>query len=191
MEIGSGASPTLRANVLLEKYLSDGFERGGQGVYFDKRILIQADALHLPFKDGSVDFVICSHLLEHMDKPGDLIREMERVSGAGYIETPSTGFEKIMNFPFHKWFVDYIEEGHKLILRRKKKGVYDEDVDRVKKVFKEKRALNRLFRYRFENGMMVQYMWKNQIEYVVIEDEMPVVEKEMEPANKIVLKPAN
>ena len=38
LEIGSGASPTLRANILLEKYLSDGFERGGQGVYFDDRI---------------------------------------------------------------------------------------------------------------------------------------------------------
>lgn len=43
----------------------------------------------LPYADKSVDFVFCRHVLEDLDNPEHLLREINRVAKAGYIETPS------------------------------------------------------------------------------------------------------
>lgn len=43
----------------------------------------------LPFDDGEVDFLFCRHTLEDLDNPSHLLREIQRVARAGYIETPS------------------------------------------------------------------------------------------------------
>jgi len=36
--------------------------------------------LPLPWKDSSIDFILCSHLLEHLDNPLDFILELHRIS---------------------------------------------------------------------------------------------------------------
>ena len=43
----------------------------------------------LPYEDKSFEFVFCRHTLEDMFNPFLLLRELERVGKAGYIETPS------------------------------------------------------------------------------------------------------
>jgi SAM-dependent methyltransferase len=43
----------------------------------------------LPFADKSVDFLYCRHTIEDLHNPTLLLREMNRVAKAGYIETPS------------------------------------------------------------------------------------------------------
>jgi SAM-dependent methyltransferase len=48
---------------------------------------IQASAAHLPFRDGSFDVVVCSHLLHHLT-PADrrhAVREMTRVSRSAVV----------------------------------------------------------------------------------------------------------
>jgi SAM-dependent methyltransferase len=45
--------------------------------------------LRLPFEDKYFDFSICSHTLEDLEQPINLIQELIRVSRAGYIEVPS------------------------------------------------------------------------------------------------------
>ncbi len=42
----------------------------------------------LPFKDGSFDFVIASHVLEHSAEPEKFLSESQRVRKAGYIKVP-------------------------------------------------------------------------------------------------------
>ncbi len=44
--------------------------------------ILQADALHLPVRNGSVDVVLCSQLLHHFETPGALalLRELTRVT---------------------------------------------------------------------------------------------------------------
>ncbi len=44
--------------------------------------VVQADALRLPVRDGSVDVVLCSQLLHHFETPGALalLRELTRVT---------------------------------------------------------------------------------------------------------------
>jgi len=40
---------------------------------------IQADAFSLPFRDGSVEAILCLEVLEHLSQPGQLLEEIARV----------------------------------------------------------------------------------------------------------------
>lgn len=71
----------------------------------------------LPFRDGSFDFTVASHVLEHADDPPRALREMSRVAPKGYIECPRPWFEFVDSSPFHKWFVDFV--GKELVFRPK------------------------------------------------------------------------
>lgn len=69
--------------------------------------------LRLPFTDRFFAFSVCSHTLEDLEDPVPLMRELQRVSRAGYIETPSrlseqtAGIRDRMNsttgHPHHHW----------------------------------------------------------------------------------------
>ena len=48
----------------------------------------------LPFKSGSFDFLIASHVLEHSPYPEKALAEFQRVARAGYIEVPDAFFER-------------------------------------------------------------------------------------------------
>jgi len=88
------------------------------------------DVTALPFRDLAVDYIICSHVLEHMPTGVDLRRalaELARVAPRGYIETPSVLAEKLTARPFHHWYVEF-REG---ILRFRKKVSADFDPDVV------------------------------------------------------------
>ena len=42
--------------------------------------LIKADCIHLPIKDNAFDLTISNHLIEHIEEPLQLLREMLRVT---------------------------------------------------------------------------------------------------------------
>ena len=53
--------------------------------------LIRADCTHLPIQDNSFEEVVSNHLIEHIDEPYWLLREMVRVTkpnGTIHVETP-------------------------------------------------------------------------------------------------------
>ena len=62
-----------------------------------------------PFADNSFDYIICSHVLEHVEKPELLIHELMRVGSRGYIETPSEIAERLYGWPYHNWIVNLID----------------------------------------------------------------------------------
>jgi SAM-dependent methyltransferase len=106
LEIGSGNRPRKRSDVLCDKFIADNTERsGGDDVVVDKRPFVIADGLALPFKDRSFDYVIASHILEHVDDPYKFVGELTRVAKRGYIETPSELGEKVFGWPFHRWII--------------------------------------------------------------------------------------
>lgn len=116
LDIGSGHSPHPRADVLCDRYIADDTERGGS-IRAD-RPLIVADAHDLPFKDKAFDYVVASHIIEHMDDPVRFCRELQRVARAGHIASPSEIAEKLFYWPFHKWYVNKI--GNTLVLHPKR-----------------------------------------------------------------------
>ena len=108
LEIGSGDNPNPRADVLVDKFLFDNTERGGDIVI--DRPMVVADAHHLPFKDGVFAYAICSHILEHMDDPVQFVGELTRVSKAGYIQSPAEIAERMFHWSFHRWYVNLIDD---------------------------------------------------------------------------------
>ena len=114
LEVGSGARPYLRADVLLDISMEP-FERAGKLI--KDMPLVIGDAQYLPFKDNSFDFVIATHILEHLEKPDKFIKEIQRVGKRGYIETPSPFAEAIFGHSFHKWFV-YLKEKTLTIVKK-------------------------------------------------------------------------
>jgi len=106
VDIGSGTFPNARADILCERDLIDNRHRGGLTVTVD-RPLVRGDGSALPFRDRSIDFVIASHIAEHVDDPVAFCAELSRVATAGYIETPSPLFETLFDVEYHSWKVGY------------------------------------------------------------------------------------
>lgn len=55
------------------------------------RALVKGDLLDLPLDDGRFDFILCSHVLEHIDDDLGAMREIARVmkdGGWGLIQSP-------------------------------------------------------------------------------------------------------
>lgn len=104
VDIGSGAFPNPRADILCDRDLIDNRHRAGLEVVID-RPLVRADATQLPFGDQAIDFVIVSHLAEHIDDPAAFCQELARVAKAGYIETPSPLADYVLDEEYHLWRV--------------------------------------------------------------------------------------
>lgn len=106
LDVGSGHQPHRRANVLLEKYPEETIHRTTQQIVIPQgKEFIVGDALAMPFSDKSFDFIIASHIAEHIDDPAQFCREVSRVGKEGYIETPGPMTEYLMPTRSHTWIV--------------------------------------------------------------------------------------
>ncbi len=106
LEIGSGDNPNPRADMLCDRYITTSHERAGGFKIRIDRPMVVADGIMLPFPDKSFDYVITSHIFEHMDDPVGFAAEIMRVGKAGYIEVPSAISERVFGWNFHHWYCD-------------------------------------------------------------------------------------
>src|ERR1035437_1494956 len=111
LEIGPGSLPFQRANVYLEKKYQDENEYYKQRGYAEK-VELKGDIVYyegkkFPFLDKEFDYVICSHVLEHVDDIDLFINEINRVSKRGYLEFPTIYYDFIYNIPEHINLVFY------------------------------------------------------------------------------------
>ena len=130
LDVGSGDKPHWRADVLLDRFPGDehGGQRSGTSRSRVDRPLFDADAADMPFADKVFDFVICSHVLEHVERPNAVVAELTRVAKAGYIEVPEAASAKIVDFPSHLWWVTF-DDGV-LVFTAKSAPYFDADIDR-------------------------------------------------------------
>lgn len=158
LEVGSGNNPNPRSNILCDRYLYDNGQRAGEfGIVIDRPLVI-GDGYHLPFADKAFDYVICSHVLEHMEDPKAFVAEIERVGKRGYIEVPSALSERIFGWNFHHWYCTY--ESGTLVLCKKSHG------EQFGGFFHRLIAQTVWFRRFFEdyeNKMYVKYEWKGHV----------------------------
>jgi len=119
LDVGSGHQPHRRANVLIDKHPGKTIHRTTQEIVIPSgKEFIVGDALSMPFEDKSFDFVIASHIAEHVDDPEKFCIEMSRVGKKGYIETPGPLTEYLLPTKSHKWIVT--KKGCKLYFQENK-----------------------------------------------------------------------
>lgn len=106
LEIGPGATPYFRSDVFLELKYDSEQERiaqsGHVGILQTNKQIIYYDGGNFPFKDKEFDYVICSHVLEHVADADFFLSEIQRVGKMGYLEFPTVYYDYIYNFPEHQ-----------------------------------------------------------------------------------------
>ena len=125
LDVGAGHNPHQRADVILDKYVEDDEERAGSSLKIRTgQRFVEGDACSMQFRDKEFDYIIASHIAEHVDDPEEFCKELIRVSKRGYIETPSRFTEIVLGELFHKWYV-YTRNGT-LIFRKIKRPKFVE-----------------------------------------------------------------
>jgi len=191
LDIGPGSKPFERADVFIDKKFNknDAFEQSGFAI--PERInekLIYFDGNHFPFMDGQFDYVVCSHVIEHVPEEdlGIFIKELERISKkGGYLEYPNVFYELVNFQPVHRWFIKNREDTLLLF----SKSNYAESVfPRIfrKLFYASKTHTQFIFRnYReiffegFEWHNEIKYKIVNNIEDLVTEAEIKKIEKQL------------
>lgn len=128
LEIGPGAYPFWRsdccADVFDETSIVDNTQFGGKGLDTKGKPLFKIEGGKLPFKDKSFDYVICSHVFEHVPSSELplLISEIMRVSRKAYIEFPRPLYDYLYNFDVHLNLMDIVN-GHIYCLDKRLTGL--------------------------------------------------------------------
>ncbi|MCX6175444.1 MAG: methyltransferase domain-containing protein [Ignavibacteriales bacterium] len=109
LEVGPGADPFKRSDILLEKKFSNEIEtrsqRADKGKIKTNKQIVFFDGKNFPFKNKTFDYVICSHVLEHVEEVDTFVFEITRVGRKGYLEFPTIYYDYIYNFGVHKTFL--------------------------------------------------------------------------------------
>jgi len=66
-------------------------------------VLVSPDTEKLPFEDKEFGAALCFHVLEHLDNPDHLLKELNRVADEVYVITPNPTFPQNLLHPEHRW----------------------------------------------------------------------------------------
>lgn len=161
IDIGSGGMPYPRASVACDFYEND-FERAD--LLKIDRPFVWANVEFLPFAAKAFDFSIFSHVLEHLDDPATALKEVERVSRAGYIETPNAFYEFIIPHVYHMSRCSVING----VLHVTMKKRWDESLpDEFKDVQSDMMSCWHSLNAYNSRALLSQYSWRDSIRYEV------------------------
>ena len=127
--------------------------------FYKNKKFVQIKEKKLPFKDKEFDFVIASHVIEHVDDFEFFIKELERVSSKGYIELPSRLGDNLVfeNRDDHIWWFCYDDTTNKLIASKK-----NQLIDPFITV-----SMAKLLEETFRESLVIELAWEEKIEYTV------------------------
>ncbi len=154
LDIGCGFNPSQYATTICD--VLDLKEQ-----YSDKKF-IKLDNENLPFADNEFDFVIASHVLEHVKDPTKFLNEISRVARQGYIEVPTKLEDNLVfeNKKAHLWHLTFDDVNH--VINIKKKVQFFEPILAVSSIKK----LNNYFR----DSLLLELHWENTIEFKLNEN---------------------
>lgn len=125
LDVGSGAYPYRRANVLCDKYnIGDEHDcllHCGKPVLVNKKPFYRIVDNLLPFGDKEFDVSTCACVLEHvpLEDLHTLVAEIERVSKSVYIEVPKPFYDCVYNIDPHLNLCDILEDGTIIFIDKK------------------------------------------------------------------------
>ncbi len=156
LDIGCGYSANTFATTICDvQDLSE---------FYKEKNFIKLNNKNLPFKDKEFDFVIASHVLEHVQDFKFFISELERVSNKGYIELPTKLEDNLVfeNKKDHLWHMDFNDLDSKLIISKKLQFI--EPILTVSVAHK--------LRENFKSSFILELYWENKIDYSYNNDDL-------------------
>jgi SAM-dependent methyltransferase len=137
LEVGPGGTAFRRADVYLEiPPDSDeeiaSLQRGHAPPLITDRPIIYYDGRRFPFVDQAFDYVICSHVLEHVEDIEAFLEELFRVARRGYIEYPTIYYDYLYNMPVH---INLLKRKSGTLLYLRKSNTTLDDFAAVQKLF--------------------------------------------------------
>jgi len=155
LDIGCGFTANEYANTICDVQDLSKF-------YKDKKF-IKLENKKLPFENNQFDFVIASHVIEHVEDVKFFISELERVSKKGYIELPSKLEDNLVfeNKKDHLWHMDFDDVNLRLLITNKIQ------------VFEPILTVSSLQKLRknFKSSLVLELYWENKIDYSFVENE--------------------
>ncbi len=167
LDIGCGYSAHKDAKVVCDIQDLSSF-------YKDKNFIKLSEG-NLPFKDKEFDFVISSHVIEHVQDVALFIKELERVSSKGYIELPTVLEDNLVfeNKKDHLWQMWFDDDNSKLIISKRVQFI--EPILTVSSVKK--------FSKYFRQSMVIELFWENSIDFNI----QKINEKKFEKLSRMTL----
>tara|TARA_R110001606_G_scaffold32820_3_gene98766 strand:- start:337 stop:966 length:630 start_codon:yes stop_codon:yes gene_type:complete len=114
----------------------------------------------LPFEDNEFDFVVASHIIEHVNDPIKFCKELSRVSKRGYIEVPTPLIDNLVSGDAasqgplgHKWWVFFDDADDSIVFRPKR--------DVLKKMITIP-ELNKLYPF-FRQSFVTEIYWEDEV----------------------------
>jgi len=161
LDIGCGYTAHKNASVICDVQDLSSF-------YKDKKF-IKLNEKNLPFKDKEFDFVIASHVMEHVDDIDYFIKELERVSAKGYIELPTILEDNLVfeNKKDHLWHMEFDDNENELQIS--KKIQFLEPMITVS-------SIKKLSKY-FRQSLILELYWENSIKFKMVEKNFENYEK--------------
>ena len=155
LDIGCGYTANAYANTICDiQDLTN---------YYKDKNFVKLENKHLPFKDKEFDFVIASHVLEHVEDLGFFITELERVSKKGYIELPTKLEDNLVfeNKKDHLWHMDFDDVNTKLLISKKVQFI--EPILTV--------SMIQQLRDNFKKSFILELYWEDKIDHDFVEND--------------------
>ena len=156
LDIGCGYTAHKKANVVCDV-------QDLSSVYKEKDF-VKLTSNILPFKDKEFDFVIASHVIEHVKDVEIFIKELQRVSSKGYIELPTKLEDNLVfeNKKDHIWHMEFDDDKNQLIISKK-----IQFLEPVLTVSSAKKFL----KY-FRQSLVLELFWENSIEFNIVDNNL-------------------
>ena len=132
--------------------------------FYKNKKFVKITEKKLPFKDNEFDFVITSHVIEHVDDFQFFISEIERISNKGYIELPTKLGDNLVfeNSNDHLWMFEYDDNSNILLASKKQEFIEPfVSVSTAKK-------LEKIFR----QSLILEIIWSEKIDYKILSNEI-------------------
>ncbi len=132
--------------------------------HYKDKSFIKITKKRLPFKDKEFDFVIASHVAEHVEDISYFLNELSRVGKKGYIEVPTRLEDNLVfeNKKAHIWHLVFDDINNQINISKKQQ--YFEPILTVGTIKK----LNEYFR----ESLVIELSWEDSIKFKLDENNL-------------------
>ena len=127
--------------------------------FYKNKKFVKINEKKLPFKDKEFDFVIASHVIEHVEDFEFFLKELERIAARGYIELPTRLGDNLVfeNKTDHIWWFIYDDKSNELIAAKRNQLIDPFITVSIAKIFEDI----------FRESLVIELLWENKIDYKI------------------------